>query len=914
MRLPRILLTFLALGAVSLQWAQWSVHPQRSVVESRVGSAEAFFHGMPDPGISLAMPLSAVLEALAGAHAPPLLRRYGPRLVMAASLILVYCLGRLLFGGLCGVLALLVCAVLGLIWFVDSQEHVAYVLLLLLTAVFAAWRGRAPSPLRSAGLGLAIGVSLLVRSPLALYPLVLSLYDWLAWRGRPARERWANLLPLWILPALLLSPWVHMNRVVHREFIPLEKGRAELGLAAGALGVVPGMDVDRLRDGLQLPPGSGIVSWAAGEVVRHPGRFVAACAARTGLAMSEHWVLLFLFLAAAWLFRGREDVRQTALLAAYFVAVHVPVGFVGRYLAPVWPIMAVLGTGLVSRLWDSPSRPAEARASVAFAALLLAAAAGLGLYADALAWSYPLRLDGSMRGLSAALKRHPEDPWLWSERGRRLMGLGLPSDAEAAFARALSLDPGPERKRDHAWALIAGGHERAAEPGQDLLLEALRLLSLGREDDAALVFNRARSLSAAASCHVGLMRTEREAALRQRFCSEDGGASEALWGLSAGLPFGRRAAVLERLGRVPGVDAEVRLRAARFLAETGKTRAAAAILETLSRDAVRKDEARAWLARVLSMEGRGEAALRLLRENGAVLPFRFWAAFSAAARGQGQKAVALAALDRSGGINADPESRVLPLLYAGLGAKPQAAELLARSLLDGPEAAAPWLWIETAAAARLLGDSAAERTALERAGPRPWNAADLEPMLAFFQSIGDPGGALPGLDILAEKYPSADGWAALASAAANAGKASRAREAAAAGLALGPSPELKLRFALLLQRAGDCRSAVAALGSLTEVPGTAAAALRARGICRHLAGAAADAVADLRLAVAAAPEELSSYLTLAAIHESRRRYGEALAVYDAGLALEPSDADLGLSLQLRSSRDELCARRSGLCP
>ena len=120
--------------------------------------------------------------------------------------------------------------------------------------------------------------------------------------------------------------------------------------------------------------------------------------------------------------------------------------------------------------------------------------------------------------------------------------------------------------------------------------------------------------------------------------------------------------------------------------------------------------------------------------------------------------------------------------------------------------------------------------------------------------------------------------------AARAGDGPAALKSLAAARRLKPDAAEIHRMALLHQDLGDYGGAVILLEPLSrENPGDASA-LADLGLCRHLAGRSAEAMADLRAAIKLAPGSLAPYLTLGSIYADRKEYAEASAVYESAPA------------------------------
>ncbi len=497
---------------------------------------DALLQGVPLPGVAEAMPFYSVPNAVLCYHLPPAAAGRLRAAVLLVGAAAVYALGAVLYSGPSAAAAALLYALLPAS--AASDERWLYALTVLFAAFFLVRRARAPTALNGAALGAACGASLIVLSPLFLFPFLLVLYEWARDR-KPARARDAAALCL--TPFLFLIPWAVMNWRLSGRFVPFEDGRADANIITGALGFVRALGRGDARGMAGIPANRHLLAWAAGEILRHPLRYCGAYAARALLALRPHLALSAAAAVSIWLARKREDCRQLALLAGYFLAIHCLMPVQETYFTPLWPIVAVLAAGVIAgRTRPVPKialRVSETAVGAGFAALLLAQACVLGLV-----WAYPARAR-EPQALDRALARDPGDPWFWSERGMERLGAGRAEAAAGDLARALALDPRQDRVIRYSWALLASGAPSA---------QVWEGLSPG--PDAAILNLRARVLRAIAAALDG-NEAKAAAALAEARASEARGES-SLPGIVPALvstwPPPRRAAVVEAVLGIPG--------------------------------------------------------------------------------------------------------------------------------------------------------------------------------------------------------------------------------------------------------------------------------------------------------------------------------------------------------------------------
>lgn len=633
---------------------------------------EALLHGIPRPGAAWAMPAYSVPNAVLCAHLPRP-AAVGVRFaVLLAAAGAAFALGAFLFSPLSGAAAaLLFCLAPPSS---ESGERWLYVLAVLLTAWMLVRRARKPSPARTAALGASLGAGFLMMSVLFLFPFLVTAWEWA--RGR-ARRRDAALLCA--LPFLFLVPWIVMNWRVSGRLIVFEDGRVDANIITGALGYVGTIGMADPRDLMGAAAGENIYVWAARELLARPLAYLGAVGRRALAAASLNPLLLLLSAGSLWLHRGREEVRQLALLAGYLVAIHCLMPVQANYFAPAWPLFAVLASGLLLP-WDRPSSPRLTRACAtgvhgAFALLLLASIPVLGL-----AWAYPSRSAGS-GALERELARHPRDPWLWDERGMAALLDGRPAEARADLARALALGPSRDRELAHAWALVAAGGPpaailRAPGPAKIISLSGLResvvkaayLAGAGRRGEAAAALDAARS-------HGSTL-------------------PRVVLAVVSSWPPAKRPPLLEFFAGVPGFEfaernrfADAWLDMAATAGEAGQRRAALQMLAFA--ESLRLDPARTRkLAVAYRSHGEHARSLSVLKRAGSEADADLLLESAAKALADDQRAQALENLAFAESLRLDDERlRGLALAYRDIGSYSRALAVLKRLGVKGAKGA-----------------------------------------------------------------------------------------------------------------------------------------------------------------------------------------------------------------------------------
>jgi tetratricopeptide (TPR) repeat protein len=284
-----------------------------------------------------------------------------------------------------------------------------------------------------------------------------------------------------------------MNWLVHREFVPFERGESTGLVIMSALGYVgpdySGTDLgDRVVGEVVGRIGSrssaAVLSWAAVEVLSHPLRFARAFVARGGLIASHHPVLFVLAIALLAVHRRRREFAAAGLVAAYFFGVHCFLPYYGEYYSPLWVLLIVIAC---SGLALAPGLPAparwESRAAHAGLTGALALALALSGWTMFVVWRYGSAMPSRVGpALERALTERPDERWLLAEAGIRAVEEGRAEEADARLRRAL--DGGvqyPRWRLYSAWArALRGdleplfGDRMIQDMGADLTPHAMR--------------------------------------------------------------------------------------------------------------------------------------------------------------------------------------------------------------------------------------------------------------------------------------------------------------------------------------------------------------------------------------------------------------------------------------------------------
>ncbi|MEK7234921.1 MAG: tetratricopeptide repeat protein [Elusimicrobiota bacterium] len=476
--------------------------------DRNVEAGHALIHGLPHDRITWSMPAGSVANALMCRQTRPGAILAAPTAAFLLDGLLVFGLGGLLAGGTAGALALALFS-----WTTVSahayNERWLFTLSLLLVAFLAVWRARFPSTRKTALLAAAIGFSLNVLSVLVLLPPVLAAWDWRAHHGRPRRERRVNAALLLIVPYLFLLPWTLTNWRMTHKLTLLENGRSDTNVITGAQGLVKTVGPGSSRELAGIPFGNSVLAWAAGEVARHPLRFLDAVSRRLRFVASIQPFLLTAALLALWLFRRRPGQTQLGAVVLYFLLLHCLMPVFEEYFVPLWPLTATLAASLIGFRREEPGRLPWAGRLTACAFLPFA---GLAAYAQCLVLAHPSR-SADPAAWERELAREPDQSWLLGAAGKRFLRAGRPAEAAAVLTRSLKIAPQREQEQLLSWVAIilqrpdSGLSESLArDPDlgvRQLIMQAMAHLREGRTEAAAAKMSRAEALQSNLSASWG---------------------------------------------------------------------------------------------------------------------------------------------------------------------------------------------------------------------------------------------------------------------------------------------------------------------------------------------------------------------------------------------------------------------------
>ncbi len=549
--------------------------PQTSVFihPGTMDPGEQFLHpelsdGMP----AWYMPITPVFAALLKNHALPHQRPYFVTATFCLCLLLAFSLGCLLHSPACGFIS----SILSIFLYrleIDFEQLV-YSAVLLFVGNFLAVSFRS-GLVKNLWAGLAIGISLFVKSVLLLFPLVISAYAALA---RPFfRNFFKNLVPLALAPALVILLWGCAHYAASGKIVFLEDGRrAHLNIVSGALGLIRTVEGNEHRLA-GISSDDNVLLWAAGEIGAHPFRYGLAYFKRLWFLVSMHPVLFLAGLFGLWRLRKNKGCIMVGLLAGYFLLIHCLMTVGERYVIPFWFLLCPLASCSLDCVYHKKDRDPENRKTAMMilwpcSALFFAAF----LYTGYLVCTYPVsrRVTRRVKGLYLnAVARNPNSSWAWNKLGDYYMEKGDMDNAVHAYKTSYLLNP-ILGEQDYIVALFVKGDYKNVTvdnlPYKDFLslntredhfirlIKSLVLLEEGRYDKAVEAFKKIKPTH----CFFRKATTPYEQKLLKRMCDNEPGPENNMTEILLKLPPERRLKLEKKLPRISADNTELLSRTA----------------------------------------------------------------------------------------------------------------------------------------------------------------------------------------------------------------------------------------------------------------------------------------------------------------------------------------------------------------
>lgn len=378
-------------------------------------TGEMLLHGFSGDQAAYNMPLAAVGAALAHFHLSAGAFSVLILVLKVTGAWLVFNLG--LLGGLplAGALSALVYL------FLDPGvfEQLVYAVYILLALNMLGYRSRRDTLAAGALAGLAFGMTLLIRSPLCLFPVCVFLWDIARGEG-PVRTRLLKAAVLLAASYMLLAPWMRVNHFLHGRPVPFEYGRGDCNMITGAKGSVFTLEGD--CRGMLPPADRGrVAAWAAATVLKDPWKYARAVARRI-LAVFFMYPLLFCAAFAGFLLYRSRLTLMVAALVAYFVLVHSLLSVEAQYILPMRPLLVFLAAAGVLGFMRGATAEVGYRPALLLWLFALLAVPAVG--AELVVLAYPSRAVSTLAGLKDRMERHPRDAWLVGRKAALYLSCG----------------------------------------------------------------------------------------------------------------------------------------------------------------------------------------------------------------------------------------------------------------------------------------------------------------------------------------------------------------------------------------------------------------------------------------------------------------------------------------------------------
>ncbi|MCX5785979.1 MAG: hypothetical protein NTX59_09850 [Elusimicrobia bacterium] len=457
---------------------------------------ELILHGLSDKALSYSMPFFSLLNALALYDWPGTIK---PFILLAGFLVylLCYSIGAAGGGPLRGLIFAFSAVLLGFTIKITEGEQLVYTLALLLYAHAATLKLKKDTALAATTAGLALGVSLLIRSPMFLFPLPVIL--WERFRGEHmSLRRYAVNSSLFLICAyILLMPWARVNYSLFGRLIPFEEARGACNLITGAKGTVFTMEGDcRAFGGLSRT--ESVYSWALKTVAASPFNYAEAVVKRLWQAALMFPLLLAAAIAALF-FSRRRETRFLALLAGYFIVIHCLLSIEERYFYPLrYLLTLIIAAGIFDFLkafWPGAERK-DGGVFIFSGVFAVLIAFSFWVVYETVLW--PGRASEPVIAVTRGLTIKPSDAWLFKKKGEILLSFNSTENGIAALTRYAELSKNPSPEIIYILDTLASkkplppdGLENGYDPA---LVKTLRELELNDMRSAAVSFTLAQGM------------------------------------------------------------------------------------------------------------------------------------------------------------------------------------------------------------------------------------------------------------------------------------------------------------------------------------------------------------------------------------------------------------------------------------
>ncbi len=481
----------LAAGLAALQF----VRCPETLVQSLVpysDRGEMMVHAVRGLGLGYSMPLMSLLAA-ARQHLgfdPALPAQLAGLLICLAS----YAIGARGGGPGRGVLFALAPLLVNLRHGTRELEQVIYSLALLSFLNLELLRQSGRGLLASAASGAAAGITLLIRSPLFIFPPLAALYGYFSAKAGSRKLLLGSLLFL-ICAYAPLAPWARLNHSLSGRFSLLEEERPASNIITGAMGMVYTIEGDA-RALAGLSRAESVYPWAVKTVLASPGKYASAVLRRLWQVFLM-FPFLFLLAGLGLFFSRAAETRFLAFFCAYFISVHCLLSIEERYFQPLWYALALIPAAGAWELLKKYGLAAEKPCRDRLTPPLFLLTAGLAVYALGFVWRYPAASRPGLIAILPELKDHPAEPWLLVKKAETLLSFDLTEQGLDAFSEACAAGGGT--RPCYITAALRSNQppappREAAWDWNLLLVKTLRELELGRDAAAGETFKTAHAL------------------------------------------------------------------------------------------------------------------------------------------------------------------------------------------------------------------------------------------------------------------------------------------------------------------------------------------------------------------------------------------------------------------------------------
>jgi len=178
--------------------------------------------------------------------------------------------------------------------------------------------------------GFSLAITLFVRSPMFLFPIILIIYDFYYFKKSFSFKKTLILL---FSSYVFLVPWVYLIWVLTGKIVLFEYRRPDVNIIAGALGMIETVEGDIYRL-VNISPEDSIIRWAIIYILNHPFDYFLSFLNRIFFFVKLNSIFIILTFISFFMYKKNNLFKLILLYILYFVSIHCLMPVEKRYFIP----------------------------------------------------------------------------------------------------------------------------------------------------------------------------------------------------------------------------------------------------------------------------------------------------------------------------------------------------------------------------------------------------------------------------------------------------------------------------------------------------------------------------------------------------------------------------------------------------